>query len=160
MQTQQPQNIHPILFIFEILRVSLVMTGFFLAYPIEPSSLKMIMTFVLIPMTGLTALENLFFPLKSAQGTGGISNDYQKQSAMHNLATCITAALILWLNWGRGAELAIVFLGLLFFFLSGIKHAYEYWIDHKERIHLFRWIGSLLIVVAVSPIVMDALPKM
>ena len=145
--------------LFEFLRIACAGTGFFMAYQSASSHpLFWITTLVVIPLSGLTALESLSFKQLSAQAKQRESgSDYQTQSALNNLATALTAALVLVLHLGTQAQLTIILSSLLFFTLSSIKHAHEYLINKKNSIHAQRFILSGLVVGASLPLILPYL---
>jgi hypothetical protein len=150
--------------LLEIMRNSFAIFGFYLAYVYYAeaqynSALLMLIVFVVIPLTGLTAIESIFFSNMAAKAKGReIGSPYQIQSGLNNLAVAITA-LIVWLfNWGVYANLTVLFVALIFFALSSINHAVEFFRQgNKKIVHLMRPILSLLLVLAALPIISKTL---
>ena len=144
--------------IFESIRVILAFLGFYFAYSSAPTAaLFWLVALMVIPLSGLTAIESLLFGKRSAASKQRETNsDYQTQSALNNLATAVTAVIILIMHWGRQAQLTIVLCALLFFFFSSLKHAVEYFRDKKNLIHLQRFVLSMALVLASAPIMWRA----
>lgn len=148
----------------EIGRTLLAGLGFFLAYHyyaknLPQISLYALIIFVVVPLTGLTGLESIFFGKASAEAKGCIpGGSYQIQSGLNNLAIAITALIVWFSRWPIKAELAVLFVTLIFFSLSAINHAVEFFIhENRKIIHLLRLILTLLLVVASLPIVASVL---
>jgi hypothetical protein len=150
--------------ILEIVQSSLAGFGFYFAYVHYAQNeyvvaLHILIIFVVIPLAGFTGLGSVLFSDAAAKAKGReVGSAYQIQSGMNNLAVAITAIIILYFKWGVYAELSVLFVSLIFFSLSAINHAVEFFKQgNKKIIHLMRPIFSLLLVLASLPIIMKVL---
>lgn len=148
----------------EFLRNSCAGVGFYLAYihyfkKEYPAALHVLILLVVIPLSGLTGLESVLFSNAAAKAKGrDIGNPYQIQSGLNNLAIAITAMIVWYFQWGIFANLTVLFVMLIFFSLSAINHAVEFFIQgNKKIIHLMRLILSLFLVLASLPIILRIL---
>ena len=66
--------------------------------------------------------------------------------------------VVLVFSLGVGAQLAVSLVGVLFFFFSSIKHALEYFREEKGKIHLLRFLSSLMLVVFTAPVWVHSWP--
>lgn len=114
-------------YLFEILRIVLVILGYNLAYSTSDYGLALsyLVGLVVIPLTGLTALESLFFTKAAAIAKSRDVSPYQIQSACNNLAVALTAAITLLFDWQNSAKIAVITVAIIFFLLSGIQHLRE-----------------------------------
>jgi hypothetical protein len=145
---------------FEYVRWLCVALGFYLAYQhLSVHSLYWLCLLVVLPLTGFTALESLFFAKAAALSKQReVGSAYQIQSALNNLATASVTVVVLVFSLGTGAQLAVSLVGIVFFFFSSIKHALEYFLEGKGKIHLLRFLCSLALVGFTVPIWMRSWP--
>lgn len=145
--------------LLEWTRIVLVSLGFLLAYWRPPSEGAFWLTaLMVIPLTGLTAIESLFFTNKAAkakQWTEG--SPYQIQSAMNNLATALTAMVILVLRFNQAAQVTVCLVALFFFALSSLNHLRAYFINKSVGIHLQRFIFTIGLWAFSLPILYKAM---
>lgn len=143
--------------LFEILRISCIALGFFLAYQTQSTSnaLFWLTCLMVIPISGFTALESLLFGRLAAEAKQRVAlSDYQVQSAFNNLATALAACLVLLFHFNLQAQATIIISCLLFFTLSSLKHAAEYFIDNKGLIHLQRFLLTTMILGFSIPLLL------
>lgn len=138
--------------------------GFYLAYHyyyqnIYQIALSALLLFVVVPLSGLTGLESIFFSKAAAEAKGReIGSSYQIQSGLNNLAIAITALIVWFSRWNIYASLTVLFIMLIFFLLSAINHAVEFIIyGNKKSIHLLRVIFTLIMIGASLPIILKVL---
>lgn len=150
--------------ILEITQSTLAGLGFYFAYMHYAQNeylvaLHFLIIFVVIPLTGFTGLASVFFSDVAAKSKGReVGSPYQIQSGINNISVAMTAIIILYFKWGVYAELSVLFVSLIFFSLSSINHAVEFFKQgNKKVIHLMRPIFSLLLVLASLPIIIRVL---
>ncbi len=138
--------------LLEALRILLVAIGFFMAYWIPNHAVFWLLALVFLPLTGLTAIESLFFSKKAALAKGWKEGSpYQTQSALNNLATALAAVIALLFHFNPQAQAAICLVALLFFGLSSLNHLRAYFIDKSAPIHAQRFIFTIFLWVFTLP---------
>ena len=147
--------------IMEWLRWSFVTVGFYIAYQnLGTNSIFWLCCMVMLPLTGFTALESLFLAQASAvyknRETGSA---YQIQSAFNNLATALTAVIVMVFSLGSTAQLTVCLVAMLFFSLSSINHLIEFIKENKAKHHLARFLSTLILVGFSIPIIATAWPQ-
>jgi|GEM_PF-3372692 hypothetical protein len=150
--------------IFEILRIILLCLGFALAYSAYFAhqnllALDWLVALVVIPITGLTAIQAVFFSATASEVLGReLGSGYQIQSGLNNAATAIVAILVLALHWPAAAKLVVLFVTLIFFGLSASYHGYEYFFAKRQKqLHLMRIIMTPILWIASAPIIIASL---
>ncbi len=145
--------------VLEYVRIICVIFGFFMAYqPATLHPLRWLVGLVYLPLTGLTALESLFFSTASALSKRReVNSAYQIQSAFNNLAIALVCIMVLCLHLNLQAQATICLVALLFFVLSSLYHGYEYFFKHKPMIHLQRLLLTILLCLASLPLLLPAL---
>ncbi len=151
-----------ILKLIELARYICVGVGFYLAYQTSMSpgaAIHILVIFITVPMAGLTGIESVFFSAGSAQAKGReLASAYQVQSGMNNLALAITAFIVWYWQWDVHADLSVLLVLLIFFCLSSLNHAYEYFFTSNNKlIHLLRPIATLLLVGGCIPLILKVL---
>lgn len=143
----------------EYLRITLVALGFFMAYTVPvPNALFWLVALMVLPLTGLTAIESLFFSKQAASDKQWQSGSpYQIQSALNNLATALAAIAVLVLKFDQQAQLTICFVALFFFALSSLNHLRDYITGKSLSVHLHRFIMTVILWAASAPILYKAL---
>jgi len=150
--------------ILDTLRILIVALAFFTGYNIgftdgyNPiAQLHFMIPVIITAVAGISGLEGLFFPDKSAEIKGfERGSNYQKQSAIALLSYTAAAIFVYLSNWGIKAELSILFTFIFFFFFSGINHGIEA-VKNKN----YKWeninrpfITMLLIAGLLYPVIM------
>lgn len=150
--------------LFEISRTLCAAIGFYIAYVYYFSheyfvALNILIIFLVIPLTGITGIESIFFADVSALSKGWTTKSpYQIQSGINNIAIALTAIIILVLKWNIYSQLTILFVTLIFFTLSAINHSVSFFKQkNKKKIHILRPIFSLLMILASMPIIIQIL---
>jgi hypothetical protein len=148
--------------LLEILRWAGIFVGIFLAKAanVDPVATFSILCFwVVVPLTGFTGLESLFFGKTAASQSGySDSGPYQRQSGLNNLSVAITTILAYLLNWGAYAKIAVMTAALIFFTLSAINHTYNLVIEgNKSFKNFLRPAGTILLLIYIVPYMIDAL---
>ncbi len=143
----------------EYLRITLVTLAFFMAYTVPvANALFWLVALMVLPLTGLTAIESLFFSKQAASDKQWQQGSpYQIQSALNNLATALTAIVVLAFKLGQQAQLTICLVALFFFALSSLNHLRDYIIGKSLSIHLQRFIMTVILWAASAPILYKAL---
>lgn len=147
--------------ILEGFRIILSGAGFFMAYYQQPELCLFWMTaLVVIPLTFLSGIEGVFFMNSSLVG-----KDWNKQpdrfhiqGRIHFFAITITALLVLLCKMNLQAQLTVCIVAFLFFFMSSINHLLSYINDKASKIHLERFILSVLLWVFFVPLVIRSYP--
>lgn len=150
--------------ILEILRYTILGIGFFLTFYFGGTAVEQFHTlflFVIIPMTGLTGIESIFFAEGAAKASGyGSGSAYQRQSGMNNLAVAIAAILVFVFNWGFYAEASIMLVVLIFFTMSGLNHLYSAIKENNKIARSYiRPVMTLLLDIAVLIFLVRALAE-
>lgn len=150
--------------IFEIIRMLSAGLGFYLAYnnyfhQNYGTALFYLILLVVLPLTGLTGIESIFFADITAKQKGwSTGSPYQIQSGINNIATALTAMIVLYFKWNIYAELTILFVTLFFLSLSSLNHMVAFFKQKdKKFIHILRLIFSILMVSASIPIIISVL---
>lgn len=119
--------------IIEILRIAGTCFGVFWAYYIGTSTatpaesvLHLITPWIIVSISGTSAIEGLFFG-KQAAAERGFSDggSYAFQSRIALLSYAVIAVVVYLLNWGVKAELTILFTFMFFMFFAAINHGYQ-----------------------------------
>ena len=147
----------------EISRWILVIIGFQCAYfigktPVE--SFHILVPWITLSLAGLTGIESVFFGKIASKVTGyaGGGGGYQRQSGINNISVGITGLLVFILDWGVGADAAVMTVLLVFMALSGSNHAYSaFKEDNRNMRNILRPLMSLLLLVFVLPMMIKAL---
>jgi len=111
---------------------------------------------IVILMSGTVAFESLFLGEVASEKIGyAPSRAYQIQSGLSNLATAITALLVLILEWGRYADATVVTVMLLFFILSAANHTATAIREHNMKpVNLMRpFMVVLLLALLLLPMI-------
>lgn len=115
-------------------RIFLVVITFFIGYLIgyrdeiynPVAQLHFMVPLVIFAVAGLSGLEALIWPDRSAAVKGyEKGSNYQRQSALAMVSLAVTAIVVWLLDWGLKAELTILFAFLLMFFLSAVNHVVD-----------------------------------
>ena len=133
-----------IVWLLEWVRVTLAAIGFGFAFARPSSAPFYLLLWVIIPLTGLTALESLLFARDAAKQKARETSPYQIQSAMNNLATALVGLGVIVFQVNVAAQMAIIFVGLVFFALSSLQHFMEFLIQ-GTKIHLWRFMLTLIL---------------
>ncbi len=133
-----------IIWFIELARVILAAIGFGFAFTYPEYAPFYLLLWVVVPLTGLTGFESLAFSKQAAEIKARQSNPYQIQSAMNNLATAIVGLGVIIFQANTSAQIAIIFVALVFFALSSLQHFKEY-LFQGARIHLWRFILTLVL---------------
>lgn len=114
---------------------------------------------VVIAMSGTVALESLFLgEIASAKVGYRPDRAYQVQSGLNNLATALTAIIVLVMNWGRYADATVVCAMLLFFTLSAGNHVATALKEHNFKpVNLMRPLMVLILMGFLLPPMVQAL---
>ena len=150
--------------LFEILRIVLSIIGFFLIYSLRLTHEKQIiyaLIFIIIPISGLTGIESLFFPKASALLKGRkTGSPYQTQSGINNISVAITAIMALCFQLGEMAYVTITVVLSIFLVLSSLNHLKEIIIDKRHNINQYsRPVLTLAFVIGLYPIVIQYIIK-
>ena len=146
-----------VLRVFEVGRIVLVVLGFLMAAWDVEAGLTWLVALVVVPLTGLTALETFVAGAASAVSKARIiGSAYQIQSAMNNLAIALTAVVVLVWHWGETAQVTISLVALIFFALSSMNHAWDYFVLKRPMIHLQRVVLTVLLWVGFIPWILPA----
>jgi hypothetical protein len=153
--------------LLEYLRWSLVGVGVWLGYDAASDAgsaaaagagLHQALPLVVGGLCGLTGIEGLLFSAAAARRSGYVPSEYQAQSAMNNLALGGVALIAFFADWGAGADVALMSVALIFFTLSAVNH-FKGWLgSNRSWRGLTRPLLTLVLVVAVLPILLKALP--
>ncbi len=116
---------------------------------------------IVILMSGTVAFESLFLGEVASEKIGyAPSRAYQIQSGLSNLATAITALLVLILEWGRYADATVVTVMLLFFILSAANHTATAIREHNMKpVNLMRPVMVVLLLALLLPPMINALTQ-
>lgn len=116
---------------------------------------------IVILMSGTVAFESLFLGEVASEKIGyAPSRAYQIQSGLSNLATAITALLVLILDWGRYADATVVTVMLLFFILSAANHTATAIREHNMKpVNLMRPVMVVLLLALLLPPMINALTQ-
>jgi len=116
---------------------------------------------IVILMSGTVAFESLFLGEVASEKIGyAPSRAYQIQSGLSNLATAITALLVLILEWGRYADATVVTVMLLFFILSAANHTATAIREHNMKpVNLMRPFMVVLLLALLLPPMINALTQ-
>jgi hypothetical protein len=145
----------------EALRIILVFAGFYCAYSAQTSALAIdaLILWVVLPLTGLTAMESFLFAKESAAAKGrSHDRSYQMQSATNHLATALTAIVVSIYSFGISAKIAVILVALFLFLGSGILHVFEYFFYQRPVIHLQIILVSVLLWVATLSLIWPVFP--
>ncbi len=138
----------------EYLRIIWIATGFWLAYANPLIASYYLLVGMVLPMTGLTAIQGLFFSQASEDYMQRPTNHYSHlQSSMIFLGLCITAIGALIIHASTLVQYVLVLQTLLCFLLSGLVHLYQFIKEDKaQRVHLWRfvWVIMLCIVSLIA----------
>ena len=154
--------------VLELLRWILVGIGIWLGYDAmfdagasasEPGvGLHRALPLIVGGLCGLTGIEGLLFGEAAARRSGYVPSAYQAQSAMNNLALAGVALIAFFADWGSGADVALMSVALIFFILSALNH-FKGWLgSNRSWRGLTRPLLTLVLVVAVLPMLLNALP--
>jgi hypothetical protein len=145
--------------LLEWLRITLVILAFFMIHLKPPSQgLFWLVALMVLPLTGLTAVESLFFAKEAALAKKwDKGSPYQIQSGLNNLAVALTAIIVLAFNLNQQAQVTICLVALIFFALSSLNHIRAYFIDKSVGIHLQRFILTIFLWVSSAPILYSAM---
>lgn len=134
--------------ILEIIRWFGIALGIFLAFLLGTTPMQQFNIFAIISMifiTGLTAVEGLFFGKTASEVSGyGEGGAYQRQSALHFLALFLAIIIAVILNWGFFAYLGIYTVLLIFLTFSAINHLLT---GIKEKFVMNTLLRPLLVVL-------------
>jgi len=116
---------------------------------------------IVILMSGTVAFESLFLGEVASEKIGyAPSRAYQIQSGLSNLATAMTALLVLILDWGRYADATVVTVMLLFFVLSAANHTATAVREHNMKpVNLMRPVMVVLLLALLLPPMINALAQ-
>ena len=116
---------------------------------------------IVILMSGTVAFESLFLGEVASEKIGyAPSRAYQIQSGLSNLATAMTALLVLILEWGRYADATVVTVMLLFFILSAANHTATAIREHNMKpVNLMRPVMVVLLLALLLPPMINALTQ-
>ncbi|MCF7983690.1 MAG: hypothetical protein K9L70_04750 [Thiohalocapsa sp.] len=114
---------------------------------------------LVVVLNGSIAFEGLFLS-EAASAKIGYAGDrqYQRQSALANLAVAIVAVLAAAAHWGVQAHAAVLLVCLLFLALSAANHVYA--AVHARNFkpaNLARPALTLALWIAVTPLMLQAL---
>ena len=147
----------------EIARWVCVAIGVQLAYGISGSPVdkfSILCIWVVVPLTGLTGIESVFFGKIASTQTGyGEGGAYQRQSGLNNLATAIATLIVYALNLGVYAKVAVMIVALTFFVLSALNHIYSgiYEANLKIKNIVVRPLGIALLLVVILPFLINVI---
>ncbi len=116
--------------LLDALRILAVCVAFYFGYSIgfsdgyDPvAQLHFMIPVIVVAIAGISGLEGLLYGKKAAAAKGYESDgNYQRQSALAMISMAVVSVMVWWLNWGIRAELAVLSVFLLFFFLSAVNH--------------------------------------
>lgn len=116
---------------------------------------------IVMLMSGTVAFESLFLGEAASEKIGYAPNRaYQIQSGLSNLATAMTALLVLILDWGRYADATVVTVMLLFFILSAANHTATAVREHNMKpVNLMRPVMVVLLLALLLPPMINALTQ-
>jgi hypothetical protein len=116
---------------------------------------------IVILMSGTVSFESLFLGEVASEKIGyAPSRAYQIQSGLSNLATAMTALLVLILDWGRYADATVVTVMLLFFILSAANHTATAIREHNMKpVNLMRPVMIVLLLALLLPPMINALTQ-
>jgi hypothetical protein len=149
--------------ILEFLRIALVAIGYFLAYQTTAQhSLFWMTALVVIPLNFLTGIEGIFFMKSSFVGKdwGTTVDRFQIQSRLYFFAITVTALVVLLCKMNLQAQLTICLVSFTFFLMSSVNHLLSYLKENVSKIHLERFILSVLLWVFFIPLVMRSYPHL
>jgi hypothetical protein len=149
--------------ILEFLRIALVAIGFFLAYQATPEhSLFWMTALVVIPLNLLTGIEGIFFMKSSYVGKdwGATVDRFQIQGRLYFFAITVTALVVLLCKMNLQAQLTICLVSFTFFLMSSVNHLLSYLKEKVSKIHLERFILSVLLWAFFIPLVMRSYPHL
>lgn len=147
----------------EIARWILLVAAFQLAYIFGASAaerFEILAPLVIIPLSGLTGFESVFFgrAAANASGYGVTGRRYQIQSGLNNLAVALAAVVVWYYNWGILAYAALMTATLLFYGFSAVNHAAAAVVDgNKNWKNLARPFMTAILIIAVLTIMLPAL---
>ena len=146
----------------EYLRWVLVAVGLWLAYDAastDPASgVRLMVPFLVGGICGLTGLESILFGAAAARRTGYVRSEYQIQSGMNNLALAAIAMVAFLANWGNAAYVALLSVMLLFLMLSAVNHFIGWRGSNASLRGLRRPALTIVLVLAVLPLLLKSLP--
>lgn len=147
---------------FEIARYVGIFFGIYFGYAFGDSPweiLHVLVPWLVISVAGLTGIEGIFLSDTAAESMGRQpGSPYQIQSGMNNLAVAITALIVYLFNWGIYADLTILFVLLIFLFLSAINHAREIFVYKNYKFkNILRPIITIALVIYLLPLIISAL---
>jgi len=151
--------------ILELTRWVLIVAAFQLTYIFGQDAVDrfaILTPLVIIPLSGLTGVESLFFgeAANKASGYGNGSRRYQIQSGLNNLAIALTTLIAWGCHWGLSAYFALMTAVLMFYGMSGINHAASAISDgNRKWKNIARPFMTLLLIVAVLVVMLPALGK-
>ena len=149
---------------FEIARYVGIFLGFYFGYACGDGPweiLHVLVPWLVISVAGLTGIEGIFLSDAAAESMGRQKGSpYQIQSGMNNLAVAITALLVWIFNWGIYADLTILFVLLIFLFLSATNHAREIFTNKNYKFkNILRPIITIALIVYLLPLIISALSQ-
>jgi len=149
---------------FEIARYAGIFFGIYFGYACGDGPwevLHVLVPWVVISVAGLTGIEGIFLSDAAAESMGRQKGSpYQIQSGMNNLAVAITALIVYLFNWGIYADIMILFVLLIFLFLSAINHAREIFMEKNYKIkNILRPVITIALIVYLLPLIISALSQ-
>ena len=147
--------------ILESLRWIIVGIGIFLTFLLGENPvmrLHILEPFLVIPISGLTGVEALFFSKAASEISGYAPGPYQRQSGMNNLALSISSVLSLILQWGTYAEAALLSTMLIFLTLSAGNHTFSAFKEgNMNKRNIMRPVMTALLLAYSVPLMVQAL---
>jgi hypothetical protein len=138
----QNQQYHTMIIkIIEILRIAGASFGIYWAYYVGMSTgtpaesvLHILTPWIIVSISGTSAIEGLFFGKQSA-AEKGFKNDggYAYQSRIALLSYAVISLIVYFANWGTNAEVTIMLTFLFFMFFSALNHGYQAVVNHNYR---------------------------
>lgn len=152
---------HRICNLMEIGRYILVFVGFYLANTTNnpETQLITISSFCVIGIAGLTGIEGFFFGKYSSEIVGYQANSrYQKQSALNNISLATSSLIGVIGGFGVMYHLALLFVLLIFLFLSAANHMVDIFVaGNKNMRNFLRPIITLLLIVVSAKYILHIL---
>lgn len=128
--------------LFERLRTISVAVGLFFALWFPAEGINYLVLGVVLPMSGLLAVEGLFFRHASAQYKKRTPSVYQYQTAFFFVALFLVSIGVFCFDVAISAKITLIMILLLFFLQSSLVHLKEFFAG-KGRLHLWRFVGSI-----------------
>ena len=85
---------------------------------------------------------------------------FQIQSRLYFFAITVTALVVLLCKMNLQAQLTICLVSFTFFLMSSVNHLFSYLKENVSKIHLERFILSVLLWVFFIPLVMRSYPHL